>query len=333
VTTSPAVSPQAEALATELARVRWRGIDDLDLATHQQTRVQVPVLEALAAVHTQGAKLGRIERIRLLVVDGLDAYEAAGFKGHAQFTRSLFIDEDTGATPGRRRPGDLLDAARDKTGLDDKAFGTRQRAVFRHFAGFLLEFVPEPAPGPGLGAVTPARRPLNRLVSPPRGRWLAAVGFMTLIAIAVGLTISRSGTRTTGAGTSPSRSTSAASRPTPPASASTASSTPAGSSDFRMAFDDLGGDSAIIRVFPGTTDTSQDRIANGTFSSGDVVAVKCRTTGRTVTSDPAVGERARQSDVWLEIVGTPGSLQFAPLTYAAISATTLAALPGCTGRG
>jgi hypothetical protein len=100
-----------------------------------------------------------------------------------------------------------------------------------------------------------------------------------------------------------------------------------------MIFDDLGGGSDIIKVFPGTKDTSPDKTANGTFSSGDVVAVKCKTIGRTVTSNPAFGERARQSDVWLEIVGAPGPRQFAPLTYAAISAQTLAALPGCTSLG
>ena len=94
-------------------------------------------------------------------------------------------------------------------------------------------------------------------------------------------------------------------------------------------FDALGGGSPYIRVFPGVQDTPADLVPNGGYNHGDVVPALCRTTGRLVTSDPSVGERPRESDIWVRIAGSPGQVQYARLTYGDMTPENLAALPDC----
>lgn len=91
-------------------------------------------------------------------------------------------------------------------------------------------------------------------------------------------------------------------------------------------FDDLGGGNRVIRVFPGVHD---DLVPNGTFNSGDVVPAVCQTTGQLVRSQPGLGERPRESNVWVRIVGSPGQTQYARLTYGDMAPEDLAALPQC----
>lgn len=99
--------------------------------------------------------------------------------------------------------------------------------------------------------------------------------------------------------------------------------------DVTLRFDALGGGSSIIRVFPGVKDTSQDKLANGTFADGQTAPAVCKTSGRRVNSDPSVGERKRSSGEWVRVVGTPGETQYATLTYADVSRQGLAKLKQC----
>jgi hypothetical protein len=94
-------------------------------------------------------------------------------------------------------------------------------------------------------------------------------------------------------------------------------------------FDALGGGSPYIRVFPGVQDTPSDLIANGRYNHGDVVPALCRTIGRLEKSDPSVGERPREPDVWVRIAGSPGEVQYARLTYGEMAQQDLDALPEC----
>ncbi|MGY1846963.1 hypothetical protein [Blastococcus sp. SYSU DS1021] len=82
-----------------------------------------------------------------------------------------------------------------------------------------------------------------------------------------------------------------------------------------------------IRVFPGVG--PDDLIRNGTFTDSQTALAVCKTTGRLVVSDPSVGERPRQSDVWIQVIGSPGLTQFAPLTYGDIDQAALDQLPQC----
>jgi hypothetical protein len=94
-------------------------------------------------------------------------------------------------------------------------------------------------------------------------------------------------------------------------------------------FNDLGGGSSIIQVFPGVEDTPADKLPNGTFNSGDTVHAVCQKSGRSVRSVPSAGEQERESDVWVQIIGSPGQTQYAPLTYGDMTPEALAALPVC----
>lgn len=94
-------------------------------------------------------------------------------------------------------------------------------------------------------------------------------------------------------------------------------------------FDDLGGGSSVIEVFAGVTSSPADRTVAGTFRSGQTTTALCKTTGRTVTSNPSSGERPKQSNVWVQVAGSPGKTSYATLTYGDISPTALARLPEC----
>ena len=94
-----------------------------------------------------------------------------------------------------------------------------------------------------------------------------------------------------------------------------------------LVFDNLGGGSSIIQVYPGVTDA--DRQANGTYNAGDAVSADCKTVGRTVRSDPSVGELNRISDQWIRIQGTPSETQYATVIYVQSPDELLARLPDC----
>jgi hypothetical protein len=95
----------------------------------------------------------------------------------------------------------------------------------------------------------------------------------------------------------------------------------------QLVFDDLGGGSSIIRVYPGpNADPDND---NGTYPSGESVDALCDTEGRLVRSDPSVGEEPRQSDEWIKIDGTPGETQFATAVYAHNPNQLVMRLPDC----
>jgi hypothetical protein len=105
------------------------------------------------------------------------------------------------------------------------------------------------------------------------------------------------------------------------------SSTTAAGVVFR--FDDLKGGSSVIEVFPGVTSSHADQTHSGTYLGGQTAAAVCKTTGRPVISNTAVGERAKQSSVWVRIAG-PGDRSFyATLTYGDIAQSALDALPQC----
>jgi hypothetical protein len=99
--------------------------------------------------------------------------------------------------------------------------------------------------------------------------------------------------------------------------------------EHTLVFDDLGGGSSIIRVYPGVNDTEADKKANGTFNTGDSVPADCKTTGRTIKSDTSVGEENRSSADWVRIEGSPGETQYATAVYAQNPQKLLEQLPDC----
>jgi hypothetical protein len=92
-----------------------------------------------------------------------------------------------------------------------------------------------------------------------------------------------------------------------------------------LTFDDLGGGSSVIEVFPSPTDKQY----NGTYYDGDQVDPICKTQGREVHSDPKAGEQNRQSDEWIRIHGSPGETEYATAVYVEHPAQLLHQLPEC----
>ncbi|MEX5718199.1 hypothetical protein [Geodermatophilus maliterrae] len=284
---------QIAALGVELAHVRARGLDSLDLPLGGHGPVAAPILELLARAYSDDWATARGPHIRQLLLDGLAAWQGQGHQSEAALVRRLFFPPD-GTPADASLPGRLLDAAEEASGRSKASFEKHRRAAFRLFAAFLIDFVE-------LGARAPSSLP-PAVVSdgPPaaRGRRrrrllrsATAVAGGVGVALVVGLH---------------------------PDSAEA-------SATFR--FDALGGGSPYIRVFPGVG--PDDLVHNGTFMDGQTVPAVCKTTGRLVVSDPSVGERPRQSDVWVQIIGSPGLTQFARLTYGDIDPQALAALPEC----
>jgi hypothetical protein len=306
------------ALADELTRVRQRGLDELEVVTTKKQAVVTPVLDQLSALYagTIGlGPLGRVDATKRLLSDGLAAYDLAGNHQYAAFTRSLFFDERGEAG----NPNVLMDAYRQSTGLPDRTVQDRRRAIFAHFAMFLIdEFVPHAEP-PASPAVEPPGVEADRLIERPgaRRRWvvpvIGVVALIFIIVIVVAVVVSRqhSGSPTAAL---------------PPSSSDTNHATAAGPN---LTFDDLGAASTIIQVYSGAGNTPQEKVSNGTFRAGDRVGVKCKVSGRTITSDTAAGEKPRRSSEWVEVVGAAGVRQFASLTYGDVPTATLNSLPTC----
>lgn len=96
----------------------------------------------------------------------------------------------------------------------------------------------------------------------------------------------------------------------------TSTLTPA-QSGATITFDALGSSSSVIEVYPGVGNTPQDKTYDGTYYSGEKVQIVCETKGRTVTSNPAVGEQYRQSDEWYKLQTPPGTQpEYATAVYA-----------------
>lgn len=95
-----------------------------------------------------------------------------------------------------------------------------------------------------------------------------------------------------------------------------------------LVFDYLNGNSKVIRVYPGVSDSKADHIANGTFYDGESVPAECKTEGRHLESVPPETPY-RESNMWIRIQGTPGEIQYATAVYTKEPDKLLAQLPHC----
>jgi hypothetical protein len=275
------------ALALEMAWARVRGLDRLERAPGAQHPIATPQLERLARAYSGDYQAGRIQLIRQLLDAALTAWARNASDADASFLRGLYFAAD-GSTPGELSTDGLLAAVQTASGRSDHSFVKHRQDVMRRFAAYLIDFVSHRrgAPSPAVPEAPPhsavvAAAERAALIGP--WRWsLADLAFMVAtVALTVVMVVNPAGPAGHGAG-----------------------------APFR--FDALGGGSSIVNVYPGVQDTAADRQPNGTFASGQTTTAVCKTTGRTVRSDPNVGERPRESDIWIRVVGTPGLKQDAP---------------------
>lgn len=301
---------RATGLAQELGDVRQRGLADLDKRRSRQRPVAVPRLEELArrfGARQAIPQQGRIFLIQRLLDHALTTYATEHSEPEAAFLRRLFED-GRGNWPGPAGAGGLLDNARRTEGLDEDRFRDRQRGHLQAFAAFLLDRYDQTSEPPprDTDAQTPPRRRALPVV-------LMAGAVLAASLVAVVLLLNRGDGSPTGSD--------------PSISATSTAATDQARVQFR--FDSLGStESNVIQVYPGVTASDRDKTQNGTYYSGDTVQAVCITTGRSVSSLPAYGEQPRRSDQWVRIVGSPGAIQYATLTYGEVVPAG-AKLPAC----
>lgn len=336
------------ALVKELTEARRRGLDRLDLDTGQWKvpgRIPTPELERLAREHFNDYESSRIALIHELMTAALADWQRRKYVAQATFVRDLFFAED-GRAPGGRNPTDLADGVRTHWNITGKQFDERREANFTLFARFLIGFVAtEGEPIVEVPAADPAVLEDQALEEEPPGpsgggprrrpRWLpwaiagvVAAVIVVLVIVFVVLPGHHTPPRANGAG----GTTSGGARPAATTSSGgCAARKPApASSGPVITFDALCGGSNYIRVFPGVQDVPADKVQNGTYQDGQTASAVCKTKGRTVSSDPSVGELPRTSDDWVQVVAQPGAKSYATLTYGEMDPTVLAQLPPCS---
>jgi hypothetical protein len=183
-------------IASELAAVRQRGVDSIDLKSSKQSPLELPELECLAGDHAArvGTQLpGRLAQVRRLLRDSLQEFAEAGHPSNARFVEALFFDPED--SDKRTLPGDRLNAVKRKTGLSESAFEDKRRTVFREYAEFVALFVRSK----GMAAPVPPR-PWTRRAAP------VAAGIAVLVMLGTGAVVAWSTGLLSGDGGSPAQS-------------------------------------------------------------------------------------------------------------------------------
>ena len=146
-----------EHIANELADCRKRGIERLDVHTHNQVPLAVPELRRLASEYATARGLALpagTAQIKQLLRDTLEVLLAEN-QPDAELIRDLFFGDS--AHTMVMTAGELLDIARKKSGDANEArFRARRNAAFVNFALFLVNFVADTRRSHDDLAVTPA---------------------------------------------------------------------------------------------------------------------------------------------------------------------------------
>lgn len=128
-------------LTAELGKCRWRGIDRIDLDTHNQSPIVTPELDRLAAKYAIAhgmERRGRKSEIKQLLRDGLAAWEDKN-PDSAKLIRLLFFGDSTGTVT--EPAGALLKAAKLRLKVnDDNRFDAMWHAALQDLAEFLLDW-------------------------------------------------------------------------------------------------------------------------------------------------------------------------------------------------
>jgi hypothetical protein len=130
------------ALREELAACRQRGIERLDVSSHNQVPVRAPILQRLATeyisvrqVHTHG----RVSQLKYLLRDAIKTFATVN-EADARLVRDLLFGDSLDRVT--KSAGELLDIARKASEYTNEAlFRQARQEAFANFARFLIGFV------------------------------------------------------------------------------------------------------------------------------------------------------------------------------------------------
>ena len=141
----------AAVLSEELAACRKRGIERLDVSTHNQQPVVAPHLEELAANYaavTRGPGHGRIPQLKYLLRDAIVAFREED-ETDAQLVSALFFGDSQHRVT--KSAGELLDIAQRRFGFASAVrFRQARHAALERFAEFLPRFAGGASLAPGI---------------------------------------------------------------------------------------------------------------------------------------------------------------------------------------
>jgi hypothetical protein len=174
----------AAAISGELTSCRKRGIDRIDVRSHNQAPVPTPELQRLADEYLQAignAAKGRIAQIKYLLRDAIRAYTAENEPDAKLITALFFGDSQHRVT---KSAGELLDTARREYDFGSELrFRQAWHGAFGSFAEFLLGFVARATPA--AGTEVPAETggdgvPYNQdgALAPEVQRQVATIGYI-----------------------------------------------------------------------------------------------------------------------------------------------------------
>lgn len=142
----------AEAISSELGACRKRGIEKLDVSTHNQAPVLTPELQRLADEYMTArghTAHGRISQLKYLLREAITAFTAEN-EMDAQLITALFFGDSRNRVT--KSAGELLDIAQRKHGYDnDTRFRLARQQAIDNFADFILRFVALAAQDTGNG--------------------------------------------------------------------------------------------------------------------------------------------------------------------------------------
>jgi hypothetical protein len=138
----------AAAISAELTACRKRGIERIEVRSHNQTPVPAPELQRLSGEYLLAVGRtvnGRIAQIKYLLSDAIRAF-AVDNEPDAKLVQALFFGDSQHRVT--RSAGELLDIARRQSGFASEVrFREARHAAFDSFAEFLPRFVAAAKPG------------------------------------------------------------------------------------------------------------------------------------------------------------------------------------------
>lgn len=144
-------SDPAKVLSEELGSCRKRGIERLDVNSHNQQPLVVPELDRLAAQYaaaTLSSLHGRVQQLKYLLRDAIAAFRDEN-ETDAQLVSALFFGDSLHRVT--KSAGELLDIAQRQFGYDNPVrFRVVRHAAFDTFAEFLSRFVADTSPVPAV---------------------------------------------------------------------------------------------------------------------------------------------------------------------------------------